>query len=285
MEIGCDESGAEGEKLIGGVTDVFAHAGVALTLDEADACMDEVRHRAPSPITEYKSFVIRRAKHRLALQWLLGPTGPLQGHAHVHLTDKTLYMTHRVTDLIAEDGDRLYLLGPEAFGLRWQELLAGFNDLMRPYTERPIADVFALVDELAVVPGEAGDLMRRLAKARPLVEDLRLRLARNPTTAAPLDPLLPAIVRAVDYWGGGRPVTIVHDRQTTLTEERVDLLRQAGPLAELRLVDSHLDARIQVADLLAGIARGIAANDLHGEGDPLMTGLLAPYVDDRSVWI
>ncbi|GAB1818441.1 hypothetical protein [Herbidospora sp. RD11066] len=285
MEIGCDESGAEGEKLIGGVTDVFAHAGVALTLDQAAACMDEVRHRAPSPITEYKSFVIRRAKHRLALQWLLGPTGPLHGHARVHLTDKTLYMTRRIADLFGDEGDRLYLLGPAAFGGRWKELLEGFNDLMRPYTDRPVAEVFALVDELSLIPGEAGDLMRRLGKARPQVEDLRTRLARNPATAAPLDPLLPAIVRAVEYWGGGRPVTIVHDRQTTLTEARIDLLKQAGPLAELRLEDSHLDARIQVADLLAGIARGIAADDLHGEGDPLMAGLLAPYVDDRSVWI
>ncbi len=285
MEIGCDESGAEGEKLIGGVTDVFAHASIALTLDEAAACMDEVRHRAPSPITEYKSFVIRRAKHRLALQWLLGPTGPLQGHARVHLTDKTLYMTRRITGLVGEDGDRLYRLAPDAFGARWRDLLEGFNDLMRPHSDRSIAEVFALVDDLALTHGEAGDVMRRLAKARPQVEDLRTRLAANPTTAAPLDPLLPAIVRAVEFWGGGRPVTIVHDRQTTLTEERVGLLRRACPLDGLRLVESHLDARIQVADLLAGIVRGIAANDLHGQGDPLMTGLLAPYVDDHSVWI
>ncbi|WP_233223630.1 hypothetical protein [Amycolatopsis sp. BJA-103] len=27
LEIACDESGSEGEKLIGGQTDVFAHAG------------------------------------------------------------------------------------------------------------------------------------------------------------------------------------------------------------------------------------------------------------------
>ncbi|WP_246060068.1 hypothetical protein [Herbidospora galbida] len=284
MEIGCDESGAEGEKLIGGVTDVFAHAGVALTLDEAEACMDEVRHRAPSPITEYKAFVIRRAKHRLALQWLLGPRGPLRGRAHVHLTDKTLFMTRRLSDLVGDDGDRLHRLGPAAFGARWHDLLEAFNDLMRPYSERPIDDVFALVDDLAQAPGEAGDLLRRLAKARPQIEDLRVRLARNPATAAPLDPLLPAIVRAVEYWGRGRPVTIVHDRQTSLTEERIDLLRRACPLEELRLEESHLDARIQVADLLAGIARGIAADGLHGQGDPLLTGLLAPYVDERSVW-
>ncbi len=284
MEIGCDESGAEGEKLIGGVTDVFAHAGIALTLDEAEACMDEVRRRAPSPITEYKAFVIRRAKHRLALQWLLGPTGPLPGRAHVHLTDKTLYMTRRVADLIGADGDRLYRLGPAALGARWPVLLEGFNELMRPYADRTIDDVFAMVDDLAQAPGEAGDLLRRLAKTRPLIEDLRVRLARDPGTAAPLDPLLPAIVRAVDHWGRGLPVTIVHDRQTSLTEERVDLLRRVCPLEELRLQDSHLDARIQVADLLAGIARGIAAAALHGEGDPLLENLLAPYVDPHSVW-
>lgn len=44
-EIACDESGYEGNRLVGGVTSVFAHAGVALGLPDAAACVAELRRR------------------------------------------------------------------------------------------------------------------------------------------------------------------------------------------------------------------------------------------------
>jgi hypothetical protein len=46
VEIACDESGYEGEKLIGATTDVFAHAGVRLDPESAIRCMQELRNRA-----------------------------------------------------------------------------------------------------------------------------------------------------------------------------------------------------------------------------------------------
>lgn len=39
LEIACDESGSEGEKLIGGETDVFAHASVRLDVQTATECI------------------------------------------------------------------------------------------------------------------------------------------------------------------------------------------------------------------------------------------------------
>ncbi|MFD0662567.1 hypothetical protein [Thermocatellispora tengchongensis] len=41
---------------------------------------------------------------------------------------------------------------------------------------------------------------------------------------------------------------------------------------------------MQVADLLAGAARKIAEDALHGHGDPELTALLRPYVHPRSIW-
>ncbi|TDD13831.1 hypothetical protein [Nonomuraea diastatica] len=78
----------------------------------------------------------------------------------------------------------------------------------------------------------------------------------------------------------------MHDRQTTLTDERIARLRAIldGRLAGLRLAGSFLDARIQVADVIAGVARRIALDELAERGDPGLTALLRPYVDERSVW-
>ena len=46
VEVACDESGYESEKLIGGTTDVFAHASVGLDVESAAACMREARSRS-----------------------------------------------------------------------------------------------------------------------------------------------------------------------------------------------------------------------------------------------
>jgi hypothetical protein len=45
VQIACDESGYEGEKLIGRMTDVCGHAGVRLDVESATTCMQELRHR------------------------------------------------------------------------------------------------------------------------------------------------------------------------------------------------------------------------------------------------
>ncbi|UOX92375.1 hypothetical protein MUY14_17780 [Amycolatopsis sp. FBCC-B4732] len=55
VEIACDESGSEGENLLGGETDVFAHAGVRLSPEAAAACVREIRARIGSPAEEYKA--------------------------------------------------------------------------------------------------------------------------------------------------------------------------------------------------------------------------------------
>ncbi|MEU8103958.1 hypothetical protein AB0C18_09550 [Nonomuraea muscovyensis] len=299
IEIACDESGSEGEKLIGGNTAVFAHAGVHLSHAAAANGIERVRARAPSPTTEYKSGIIRRSKHREALKWMLGPAGPLLGNAHVLLIDKALFATGRLAGLLAAGPDLagfLHREGPRAFGpQRWEAFLAAYTDLLRGRNGRaPATDpgpAFHLLDALllAAPPGRLHDALGGLQRARAEVEALRERqLAGDRPPALPsLDPLIPAIAGAVAHWGaGGGPVTIVHDRQTLLTDERIAGLKEllGASLAGLRLVDSRTDPRVQVADLLAGAARKIAEDELHGRGDPELTALLRPYVTPASIW-
>jgi hypothetical protein len=297
VEIACDESGSEGENLVGGETDVFAHAGVRLTPEAAAACVREIRRRIGSPAEEYKANHLLRAKHRAVLEWLLDPAGPLAGHGHVHLTDKTLFAVRAAVRLLAEDGTdamarTLHRAGPAAFGaVRWEFFLAAFTSVLRLKPRRGVtaspAEFFALVDELAAVPGEAGETVARFRGGAARVTAYRARLAGDPSFVPVLDPLVPAVFHTVRHWSAdGTPVAVVHDEQLALTPERVLQLKAAlgHRLAGVRFVDSRADARVQVADFLAGVARRIASDELNARGDTRLTGLLKSFVDAESVW-
>ncbi|MCE7003528.1 DUF3800 domain-containing protein [Kibdelosporangium philippinense] len=101
-----------------------------------------------------------------------------------------------------------------------------------------------------------------------------------------LDLHVPAIVRAVDLWGADKPVAIVHDRQNLLTPDRIALIKLTlgDRLADMTFVDSRDDARVQIADFLAGVARRIASDVLNGRGDAELVDALRPYVDPLSIW-
>jgi hypothetical protein len=101
----------------------------------------------------------------------------------------------------------------------------------------------------------------------------------------PLEPLLPALAETVLFWSHGRrQVLVVHDEQSALTADRLRRLQQAmavaaapapgvSPLAGLVAVDSRDDPRVQVADLLAGVAR---RSPYVGEG------VLQPFLSSRG---
>jgi hypothetical protein len=220
MEIACDESGSEGEKLVGGVTAVFAHAGVRMSRDEAADCVASLRSMIKSPALEYKANHLLRQKNRWVLLWFLGPSGPLAGKARVQLVDKRRFLASRVRTEFGRVSGPLEL----------------YNDLLR---------------------------------------------ARGPRGT--LDPLFPATLRAVAQWDG--PVSIVHDQQLSLTDGRIRQLKKLAPrLKSLTLVDSQHDARVQVADFLAGIARRVAEEELNGRPDHDVIGLLRPFVAGPRMW-
>lgn len=324
LEVACDESGYEGENLIGATTDVFAHASVQLNTESATDCIQEIRNRVRSPALEYKSNHLLREKHRSVLKWLLGPLGPIHGNAHVHLTDKTFFVVGKVIDLLVGEVSyaasiglyqdqqakamavTLYREGRRTFGReQWEAFLKTFNNLMRVNNRRGVRtsvdSFFRMVDvlRLASARGRVDEIMGLLWQARPHADSFRAQLLDNPKMIPALDPLIPAIVQAVVYWGEGRkPVSIVHDEHTALTEERIAQLKEIfskphptplrysprGRLTSLRLVDSRSDSRVQVADFLAGVARKIASDQLNDRGDAELTALLRPYVDSFSIW-
>ncbi|MCZ4121994.1 DUF3800 domain-containing protein [Streptomyces sp. H39-S7] len=324
IEVACDESGSDGENLLGGNTDVFAHASVWLDVALAADSIQEIRNRIRSPAQEYKANHLLREKHRPVLTWLLGPLGPIHGHAQVHLTDKAFFVVGRAVDLLVGDATHaasaglsrdeeahalavaLYREGPRSFGPElWQEFLESANNLMRTknlWGERtPVESFFRSIDKLrrAGAGSPLDGIMEQLAAARSPADSFRARLLDDPTLIPALDPLIPSIVRTVAHWSEGtRPVAIVHDRNNTLTEERIAQLKEIfsaaypadpgygprGRLTSVTLVSSRSDARIQLADFLAGVARKIASDELNGRGDAELTGLLRPYVDETSFW-
>jgi Protein of unknown function (DUF3800) len=293
-EIACDESGSEGEKLVGGNTDVFAHAGVELSAGAAAEIVVEARRRIASPAVEYKANHLLREKNRSVLEWFLGAAGPIYGNAHVYLVDKAFFLIGNLVDvLLGEDvAVAVYREGPRTFGAaRWLEFLEAANDLMRPNNRRvpqaAVEDVFFdLVEGMAEAPGRLGGILERVRKTRPEADAYRARLFDDPHSIRALDPLIPAIARTVGHWSAdGSPVAIVHDEQPALTQRRIAGIQEVrGQLASLRMVDSQSDERIQVADYLAGTARKIASEELNGRGDARLTALLRPYVDAGSIW-
>lgn len=300
VEIACDESGSDGENLTSGNTDVFAHASVNLSVEFAAHSVQVIRDRIRSPAEEYKANHLLREKHRAVLEWLLDTDGPLYGHAHVHLTEKPFFVVDRMVDLLLGEAGTtaviLYREGRNSFGdEQWRAFLESSNSLLRlrnnGEADAPVDTFFHMVGALARThPGDRSgnglaDILAALLSARSRADAYRARISETPVLFPALNPLLPAIVRTAAHWsGGGRPLSLVHDRQNMLTEERIAWLMQTARLAGLRLVAARSDPRVQLADFLAGIARKIASDERGGHGDPRLTALLRPYVDPSSVW-
>ena len=299
IEIACDESGSEGERLAGGNTDVFGYGSVLIDLDDAAACVAELRLRIRSPALEYKANHLLRRKHRAALAWFLGADGPVAGRACVYLVDKPFLLVTRVVAEIsggtAAAAAALYRAGPAAFGAdRWTAFLAASNDLLRAGGRWPAPDDAAAAFARAVAglapsrSGTAADAVvdELRAAGRDRAVELRDELDRAPGGVPSLDPLVPSFARTVEHWSdGGRLVSVLHDEQRMLTPERLAALGTLkGRLAGVRFADSIVEPRVQVADFLVGVARRIAEDALAGDLDPELAGLLRPYVDPGSVW-
>lgn len=297
LEVACDESGSDGENLTGGNTDVFAHGSVSLSVASAAAAVREIRDRIRSPAEEYKANHLLREKHRAVLEWLLAPEGPIHGRARVHLMEKTYFVVQQAAGLLlggTAEAPALFRAGRGTFGDDdWRAFLQAANRLLRVRDDGDPVDAFygTVGALIRAHPGtEAARLLGRLAATRARAVAYRSGFLKGPPLVPVLDPLLPAIVRTAALWSGdGRPVRLVHDRQNMLTPDRIAWIEQAARragvgLAGLRLVVARDDARVQVADFLAGIARSIASDELNGRGDPALTALLRPYVDPHSVW-
>jgi hypothetical protein len=177
----------------------------------------------------------------------------------------------------------LYRAG-RAGGHDWNVFLASFVELVRTKRRHQpdpsvVEHFFQARDALAGagLGAEAEGVLDGLSRTR--VRAVLTRLAREDRSIPPpLEPMLPALAETVLFWSGGqRQVLVIHDEQSALTADRLRRLQQVlangtdssaadaqvagtqparvSPLAGLVTVDSRDDPRVQVADLLAGVAR------------------------------
>ncbi|MFG3713684.1 hypothetical protein [Micromonospora sp. NPDC047730] len=172
-------------------------------------------------------------------------------------------------------------------GSDWGVFLAAFVDLVRIKRRRPdrrtVERFFqardALVRHGLGTPADA--VLNGLSPSHVWAVVTRLD-NDDRSIPPPLEPMLPALAETVLSWSAGRrQVLVIHDEQSALTADRLTRLQQVlangggpsaadaekagalpagvSPLAGLVMVDSRDDPRVQVADLLAGVARRLPA--------------------------
>ena len=237
---------------------------------------------------EFKSGQFLRSRYDgESLEWFLAA---LSGRAHVHLVDKEYFLVTRIVDLFLAEptyaaGTRLtqpqraaalalYRARGSA-GRDWSVFLTAYVDLVRTKRRhRPDADLLeqflkardALAQDGLGAPADA--VLAGLDRSR--IRAVLDRMAHDDRSIPPpLEPMLPALAETVLFWSSGRrQVLVVHDEQSALTAGRLRRLQQVladgadwSPFAGLVMVDSRDDPRVQVADLLAGLARRSPGTD------------------------
>lgn len=314
VEVACDESGFTGGNLTSAGA-VFSHASILVPSAAAESEMERLRRRV-SAHGELKASWLLRWCDPGDLRRLLAPDGLLAGGAHVLLIDIRLFLLRRLADVLlgtdeisgldvpgktARTRAAAHLLhrdGESAFGShRWQEFLvtAGFalrtNSRWGP--DAPVDELDRALNSLidAGPPTPIRRLLSRLKSATDRVRDVRQILEADSHRPPLLEPLLPSLTRAVLWWGTDCPaLRIVHDEQSALTPWRVSEIdgrlseQHPGHVLDLVRVDSRDDPRVQVADLVAGIARRAAGGVLTGRPDPALVEIVHPLVDPASVW-
>jgi hypothetical protein len=268
VEIACDESGFSGTNLLDPATPVITHASVDLDVVEAAQLIAELR---VSPY-ELKSGQFMRRPDADAARFLRA----LTGRALVHVIDKEFFLVTRIVDLLLTEpsyaaGTRLtqslrpaaitlYRAGRTA-GEEWKAFLAAFVALVRTKRAKPVDHRVERFFQARDALGEQG-ILGRLTE--PAVRAVVNRLDRDDRSIPPpLEPLLPALAETVLSWSAGQgQVLVIHDEQSALTADRLTRLQRVladdagvSPLVGLLMVDSRDDPRVQVADLLAGLAR------------------------------
>ncbi len=306
--IACDESGFVGGSLFGGIR-VFAHASVRVDAPEAAGLVDEVRRRTRSGGEELKASRLNRPWTTHVASWLVGPDGPLSGRATVHVTDTRLFGLARLAQVCLADGTPQGWWSADRDAAAWATALRLHRllDVAPPEEKRGFLegarDLLWVTRRarLRAVPASWPEVAARTAPELAEPEALRRvggYLERPPDT--PLtEPLLPALAWALDHWSAQGDPDVDHDEQSVLTPARVrvlaDGLADAHPgrrLAGFERVDSRTDARVQLADLVAGVVRRTVEDHLHGQptGDPMPVGHLvadaSPLTpEDSAAWV
>ncbi|WP_110588736.1 DUF3800 domain-containing protein [Microbacterium suaedae] len=201
----------------------------------------------------------------------------------------------------------LFFAAPGAFGRQWPALLHAFEAFLRSSDavvarQRLGALVARFIDIQTTSDSPILDFVGMAFAGIEHLEQLSQfqlgeGIAERLRTA---DPLLAGVGGSINEWKirSGRPVSVVHDEAKELTPARIEWLKDslrhpervaasmAGTgvdVADFILVDSRLDARVQVADLLAGLGRVVAEDIVRGKEHPLLSGV-GSLQSRFSVW-
>lgn len=293
--IACDESGSESETLIASQHPVFVHASVNLPLDSATELRDGLRAATRTQAPEMKSKIILRPRHRAVLLELIDN---LADTVNISLVDKSYFLTSKLIETIigphAEQWDTnigtsgqgrewaeyLDRHAPDAVGaVRWDAVLSTYNSLVRSHQRAgSIAPgvepfFFALEDAFNNCTDDgAREILWMLWESRWFALEFE---GKGEVELRELDPLFPTMSAAARNWAmrmGDAPFEFLADTYSLLTPSVCSLIVDASrqtlwiadrpqPIANLRRIttaDSRSDARIQLADLLAGVGREVA---------------------------
>jgi hypothetical protein len=315
VEIACDESGFSGTNLLHPATPVITHASVDLCVGEAAELIAALRSRFRCSLKEFKSGqFLRGPEAGEALEWFLAALSG-RAHVHLadkeyflvtrivdlFLAEPSYAAGTRLTQDHRPAALTLYRARRSA-GRDWDVFLAAFVELVRikrrhQPDRRVVERFFQARDALARngLGAQAEGVLDGLSRTRVWAVLTRLA-SEDRSIPPPLEPMLPALAETVLFWSGGqRQVLVIHDEQSALTAGRLRRLQQVlaeaaglsaagadeagsprvSPLAGLVTVDSRDDPRVQVADLLAGMARR-----LPGTGDD---GPLQPFLSPTSL--
>lgn len=321
IQIACDESGSDGENLIEGSSRVFAHGSTDLDSVAASQFIDDLRETVRYQGPELKSTkLLQDVRRRSALLSMFSPGGPLSGRAKFLVIDKWYMAAAKVIDLVIEEdayangidiystgaayrmAQTLMQEGPRAFGeSRWQQLLGAFVSFVRRKQRVGLktteAELLQVIDDLRLRNSRRNvtAIMQSLWQGRHHLADYG---PDGPIASmGTLEPIVPAIVSTAKAWHQVHhvPIEIVHDRYAALTPLAVkDILAVSTarwpnmgippPITSLQQLDSNTDARVQVADLVAGVGAWAARSALDRTLSDQDAELIRPYLLADSMW-
>jgi hypothetical protein len=224
LEIACDESGFSGGNLVGRghsrCSPTPAFVSIQMPRANWSSICDEIGARG---VGEYKSAEILRPRRRPIVLWLLGPSSPIHGNAHVHLTDTRFFVLRAWSMLLGGQPVRgiacpgrnrrtrpmalaLYRSGEQSYGpTRWQEFLRLSANLFRinnRWLPRPPSTFYTAVDSMSRTRAltDVRQVMDQLLRTRPIAEATRAEHLQNPKLTPLMEPLLPALSRAIRHW-------------------------------------------------------------------------------------
>lgn len=320
--IACDESGAEGENIMGSRDPVFVHASTSVSLMEAESLLSEVRMSTRTQAPEIKSRTALSKANRRPLLSLLDQIGD---RGNIYLLEKQFFMACKlVNTMVVEPAANLDLdmvrngrgrmmasvlheLGPSALGADlWTAVLHAFNDLIRLHARASASppDPRIFIDALRTAREVCtsmfvGEILAWIWEFRDHISNYGSTDSRS--RFREFDPMYGTLVSVAMTWRirlGDVPLEFLVDQYGPLDEQTIENIKAAatdplspnpddlprGNLAAIRMDDSKADCRVQIADVLAGCGQVIAALANSGTLDDELQNRTREMLDCNGMW-